>query len=113
MSSGRGPRSEYANGPGLSLSTFAAAGPDRPARGLAGRPPGPATGPANAADSPATSRITRPQTRAGTLQSAIRLDPVGSFGAIGSPPTGAQGSFRAIGSPSVAGSGSFRGVSSP
>src|SRR6185312_5329254 len=91
-------------------------GPTRTA-GAAGvsddRPPGPATGPANAADSPPASRSTRAQARAGTLQSAIRLGPASSFGAIGSPPTEGLSSFGAIGSVSAAGSSSFRGASSP
>src|SRR6185312_2409378 len=93
---GRGPDPRPCANQPFGALMFAAAGPDRPPRGPSVRPTGPATGPANAAVSPAASRITRAQTRAGTLESAIRLGPASSFGAIGSPP-GAQGSFRASG----------------
>ena len=39
---GSGPRYGYANAPGLSPTTSAVAAPDRPSRGLPGRPPAPA-----------------------------------------------------------------------
>ena len=65
-------------------------------------------GPANAADSPAASRITRAQTGAATLRSAIHPDLLDSSPGIGSRPADGLSSIAGAGSPSGAGPGSLR-----